>query len=317
MGYFRDDTPLMELILDEKGQKEAEPPLGRIRLHRRLHGAHLDSVLLQPERRSARQGRRVRHARARRIKQITDAAVIFGLRDAYLAKAAADPRTIRWRTRRSAIISSASTPRCAAWKGCARRPSRSIWKRLLQFAARAYRRPLTQAERDDLLAYYHTLREKNEPVARRGDPRFDRQRADVARISAIGSTCSTRSADCRSRTGPVRSNDVACACCAGQPLSGYALASRLSYFLWSSMPDEELLAHAAAGDLQKPDVLLAQTRRMLKDDGRADWRPSSPATGSISAASKPTTRWTASAFPASTTTCARPCSRSRSGLSRT
>ncbi len=55
---------------------------------------------------------------------------------------------------------------------------------------------------------------------------------------------------------------------AGQirPLSGYALASRLSYFLWSSMPDEELLRHAAAGDLQKPDVLLAQTRRMLKDD---------------------------------------------------
>ena len=50
-----------------------------------------------------------------------------------------------------------------------------------------------------------------------------------------------------------------------QPLSGYALASRLSYFLWSSMPDEELLRHAAAGDLQKPDVLLAQTRRMLKD----------------------------------------------------
>ena len=32
------------------------------------------------------------------------------------------------------------------------------------------------------------------------------------------------------------------------------------------MPDEELLRHAAAGDLQRPDVLLAQTRRMLKDD---------------------------------------------------
>ena len=55
---------------------------------------------------------------------------------------------------------------------------------------------------------------------------------------------------------------------AGQirPLSSYALASKLSYFLWSSMPDEELLRHAAAGDLQKQDVLLAQTRRMLKDE---------------------------------------------------
>ena len=51
-----------------------------------------------------------------------------------------------------------------------------------------------------------------------------------------------------------------------RPLSAYALASRLSYFLWSSMPDDELLRHAAAGDLEKRDVLLAETRRMLKDE---------------------------------------------------
>jgi Protein of unknown function (DUF1592)/Protein of unknown function (DUF1588)/Protein of unknown function (DUF1585) len=50
-----------------------------------------------------------------------------------------------------------------------------------------------------------------------------------------------------------------------EPLSSYALASRLSYFLWASMPDEELLRHAAANDLQKPAVLLAQARRMMKD----------------------------------------------------
>ncbi len=50
-----------------------------------------------------------------------------------------------------------------------------------------------------------------------------------------------------------------------RPLSDFALASRLSYFLWSSMPDEELLARAAAGELRKPEVLAAQVRRMLKD----------------------------------------------------
>src|SRR5712672_483223 len=50
-----------------------------------------------------------------------------------------------------------------------------------------------------------------------------------------------------------------------RPLSDYALASRLSYFLWSSMPDPELLAHAAAGDLHRSDVLPAQERRMLRD----------------------------------------------------
>jgi hypothetical protein len=50
-----------------------------------------------------------------------------------------------------------------------------------------------------------------------------------------------------------------------EPLGDYALASRLSYFLWSTMPDDELMKHAAAGDLRKPDVLAAQARRMLQD----------------------------------------------------
>jgi hypothetical protein len=50
-----------------------------------------------------------------------------------------------------------------------------------------------------------------------------------------------------------------------QPLSDEALASRLSYFLWSSMPDKELLECATKGTLHRPEVLLAQTRRMLRD----------------------------------------------------
>src|SRR5207249_3416284 len=42
-------------------------------------------------------------------------------------------------------------------------------------------------------------------------------------------------------------------------------AYRLSYFLWSSMPDPELAAVAAAGKLHDPGILTAQTRRMLGD----------------------------------------------------
>ena len=49
------------------------------------------------------------------------------------------------------------------------------------------------------------------------------------------------------------------------PLNDYDLASRLSYFLWSSMPDDELLRVAEQGTLHRPEVLMAQTRRMLKD----------------------------------------------------
>jgi hypothetical protein len=49
------------------------------------------------------------------------------------------------------------------------------------------------------------------------------------------------------------------------PLSDYELASRLSYFLWSSTPGEELLHVASEGRLRQPAVLNAQVRRMLQD----------------------------------------------------
>ena len=48
-------------------------------------------------------------------------------------------------------------------------------------------------------------------------------------------------------------------------LDDFALASRLSYFLWSTMPDEELFALAKNGELRKPGVLETQVKRMLKD----------------------------------------------------
>ena len=50
------------------------------------------------------------------------------------------------------------------------------------------------------------------------------------------------------------------------PLNDHELASRMSYFLWSSMPDQELFELAAAGELTNPDVLEAQTLRMLADE---------------------------------------------------
>lgn len=52
-------------------------------------------------------------------------------------------------------------------------------------------------------------------------------------------------------------------------LDGYELASRLSYFLWSSMPDDTLFDLAESGRLQDADVLRAQVTRML-DDERSD-----------------------------------------------
>ena len=52
---------------------------------------------------------------------------------------------------------------------------------------------------------------------------------------------------------------------AAYPIDDVELASRLSFFLWSSMPDDELLDLAANGELSRPDVLAHQVRRMLAD----------------------------------------------------
>ena len=49
------------------------------------------------------------------------------------------------------------------------------------------------------------------------------------------------------------------------PLSQYELATRLSYFIWSSMPDDELFALATGGKLSDPDVLRQQVKRLLAD----------------------------------------------------
>jgi hypothetical protein len=128
---------------------------------------------------------------------------------------------------------------------------------LLKFAARAYRRSLAPEERAEILAYYRELREKN------AMSHEDAVRASIVSLLVSPDFCyrvDLVEAGIGSAARP-----AAAARLATRPLTAYALASRLSYFLWSSMPDAELLAHAAAGDLSKPHVLAAQARRMLKD----------------------------------------------------
>jgi mono/diheme cytochrome c family protein len=59
-------------------------------------------------------------------------------------------------------------------------------------------------------------------------------------------------------------------------LNDFELASRLSYFLWATMPDEELFEAARNGTLHTPEVLKAQTRRMLADPRSARFATAFP-----------------------------------------
>ena len=115
---------------------------------------------------------------------------------------------------------------------------------ILALAGQAWRRPLTIEEKRDLRALYKKLRKEelsHEAAARLTLARILVAPAFLYKLESPQS--GTTSA----------------------PVNDFELASRLSYFLWSSAPDEELMTLAAAGELTNPEVIAAQTQRMLKD----------------------------------------------------
>ena len=117
---------------------------------------------------------------------------------------------------------------------------------LSSLARRAYRRPVTDADLDMLLEFYR---------AGRRDGDFERGiQVALERLLA--------SPDFLFRIVEDRQDSAPGAVYA---ISDLELASRLSFFLWSSIPDDELLDVASRGELQDEAVLVEQTRRMLAD----------------------------------------------------
>jgi hypothetical protein len=115
---------------------------------------------------------------------------------------------------------------------------------LVDFAALAYRRPLVEKEKSDLLEQYAALRKK-------GSPKEGAFRTVLTRI-LISPYFLLRIE--RAQPGTE-----------AQPVSVWELATRLSYFLWATMPDAELRRVAADGSLLESKILSAQVARMLKD----------------------------------------------------
>ena len=114
---------------------------------------------------------------------------------------------------------------------------------LSRFMARAWRRPPTTAEVDRFVALFDSERQSGE------NPRS-------AYLAAMVGVLASRNfyylVDGSADSQRERIND-------------WELASRLSYFLWSSLPDSELSERAARGDLHQPAVLRQQIQRMLAD----------------------------------------------------
>ncbi len=270
MGYWRDDDPLQELILDEKGKKDLDRLWDEFDFIGDYTARTWAQYYFNQSGEVLGTGRESGSARPS-DKEVSAAPVIFGLRDAYLAKAEASKNPVAMDAIRYHFQWVNDTLRRVERMRVEAEPHHL--DALLKFAAHAYRRPLSQPEREDMLAYYRSLREqsgltheeaiRDSVVSVLMSPKFS------YRIDLVGSPAKSASGRGQAAIRPAALKSAKAGGASplpSRPLSNYALASRLSYFLWSSMPDDELLARAQAGDLPKPEVLAAQARRMLKDD---------------------------------------------------
>ncbi len=115
---------------------------------------------------------------------------------------------------------------------------------LERFLSRAYRRPAGPDDVDVMMTFYDRLRPNYST--------FEETMREVLAMAII-------SPEFLYLTEPKQNADER------ESLTEYELASRLSYFLWSAMPDERLFELAAAAQLRKPKVLAAQIERMLDD----------------------------------------------------
>jgi len=125
-------------------------------------------------------------------------------------------------------------------QGCARQI-------VTQLARRAYRRPVAARDVDPLLVLMADARERGQG--------FEQGLALALRAMLVGPDFLFRIEG----DGPAAQAD------GGRRLSSHELATRLSYFLWASMPDDELSSRADDGSLSQEPVLAAQVQRMLKD----------------------------------------------------
>ena len=158
----------------------------------------------------------------------------------YNAKGATDTATRRRIFICRPAVSGATSASKAVEDACARRIVTTL-------ARRAYRRPATAADVKTLMDFYQ-------------EGRIEGRSFDAGIESALQRVLTDVEFIYRGEPEP-----KALAAGKSYRISDLALASRLSFFIWSSIPDDELIDVAARGQLRTPAVLEKQVRRMLAD----------------------------------------------------
>ena len=132
--------------------------------------------------------------------------------------------------------------------------SRRLGRVAVAFGDELFRRPLSDAERDALV---RTAREASAPEKGSRDRDIEREWRDGLRVLVTALLVDPRFLLRAEKPG--KSSE------ATRALDGYEVASRLSFFLWSSVPDAALRSAAAAGELDSATGVAREARRMLMD----------------------------------------------------
>jgi hypothetical protein len=244
-GYFRDDAPLYELVLSDGERREIDSlwreldfatlaPLRQYKDFIFFERAEPPRYMVEARFDFARAEDKdsVTEAKIERLHQeYRDKAKSIGAEEQALEAIDAFFANISQEIRRVEQSRAAAEP--------------SHLEALAEFARRAYRRHISADERAELIAFYRQLREQD------GLMHEEAIRDSLASVLLSPHFCYRF--------------DLAASGTRTARLSAFDLASRLSYFLWSSLPDDELLARAQAGDLTQPAVLVAQAQRMVRD----------------------------------------------------
>lgn len=264
-GFFRDDAPLCDLILDDAQRRELDRLWTEFELvagiHQRMHTSFIwferaeGKYLMDAEFNFARAEDR----------DCTSDAKVRRLAEVYLAKA----RRLGTAPRVLDAMQDHFERALANLRRIDRLRADSEPRQLegvLDFAQRAWRRPLSPAERTSLLEFHQTLRTRDHlshedalrdtVVSILMSPHF-LYRVDLVEASGQDTANATRVSRATRTTRKSPAGAI--------PLSDLSLANRLSYFLWAGPPDATLLARATSGSLHRPDILVAETRRMLQD----------------------------------------------------
>lgn len=245
-GYFRDDQPLCELVLSDSDRVKLDSLWKQLNFVTlvpiRQYKDYLFFERAEPP--QFADGPEFDFARPEN-KDVTLSANLDRMRQTYLEKLAKfepSPEAVEAINDYFANISAE-----ARWIEKTQQESQALHlAALVDFAARAYRRPLKKHEEESLVRFYHALRKDD------GLSHEDAIRDSITSVLMSPHFCF--------RFDLVTSEDR------GASLSGPELANRLSYFLWSTMPDKALMKSAQTNDLLKRDVMRDQVHRMLRED---------------------------------------------------